>query len=217
MKKKRNAGYNRPERVRFPKDEKLFPWLPMLLDAYSLIDIGIAEALRIEARKGRKVACVKGCAHCCKTHDTIPVYPLELIGLSWYVVEKTTGRLRKTIRARLPEYREGDPCPFLIENACGIHVMRPAACRQFIVFDTPCAEGEDPYYSRRHDVLSPIRQYVDKAFFIMLPFYGVEDETERIKMIESGAVHAVVRLIQSCNWGSLADKMDEFDRRAPAD
>jgi hypothetical protein len=76
----------------------------------------------------------------------------------------------------------------------------------------PCAEGEDPYYTRREDVLSPIRKYTDRAFFIMLPFYGVEDEKKRWKIIESGTVHHVVRLMQTCNWRSLAEKIEEFDR-----
>ena len=217
MKKKQKAGYNQPQRLHFASDEALFPWLPMLLDAYYIIDKGIAEALRTENRKGRKAACSKGCSFCCRTHNTIPVYPLELVGLSWYVTEKTAGRLRETIKTRLIQYREGDPCPFLVGNDCAIHPMRPAACRQFIVFDTPCSEGEDPYYSRRQDVLSPLRKYVDKAFFIMLPFYGVEEETERLKMIETGAVHGVVRLIQACIWRSLADKMVEFDKNVRVD
>ncbi|MBS1114086.1 MAG: hypothetical protein H6Q92_1849, partial [Nitrospirae bacterium] len=38
-------------------------------------------------------------------------------------------------------------------------------CRQFNVFGSPCAEGEDPYYTRREDVLLPIKQYTDRAFF----------------------------------------------------
>jgi len=94
---------------------------------------------------------------------------------------------------------------------CSVHPMRPISCRQFNVFGTPCAEGEDPYYTRREDVLSPIRKYVDRAFFIMLPFYGIQREAQRWKIIESGAVHQVVKLMQTCNWRSLAEKMDEFD------
>lgn len=90
--------------------------------------------------------------------------------------------------------------------------MRPIACRQFIVFGEPCAENEDPFYTRLKDVLPPIKKYVDQAFFIMLPFYGVKDELERKKVIQSGAVHKLVKLIQTCNWKSLADRMDEFDR-----
>ncbi len=201
------------KRLSFPSDEKNHPWLPLLLDAYSMIDKGIDEAIRTALKKGRTLACRKGCSNCCRTHHTIPVYPLELVGLSWYVTEKMSGTERGIIRGQLQRYAENDPCPFLVNGACSVHPMRPVSCRQFNVFDTPCAVGEDPYYTRRQDVLSPIMKYTDRAFFLMLPFYGVEDERERWRLIESGAVHQVVKLMQTCNWKSLAGKMEEFDRQ----
>jgi Fe-S-cluster containining protein len=210
--RKRTSGYNQAKRLRFPADEAAQPWLPMLLDAYCIVDRGIAEALRAEAGKGRRLACGKGCSSCCKTHSTIPVYPLELVGLSWYVIEKINGPLRQSVRGTLEEYKENDACPFLIAGSCSVHPMRPVACRQFMVFEKPCAEGEDPYYTRREDVLTPIRKFTDNAFFTMLPFYGVEDESERRKIIDKGAVHQVVKLLQRCNWKSLAEKMMEFDK-----
>ena len=216
MKYKRTKipGYNQPKRLNFPADEPVHHWLPILLDAYCVVDKGVAEALKMEARKGRKLACSKGCSTCCKTHSTIPVYPLELVGLSWFVTEKINGAGRETLEARLKEYKENDPCPFLADGACAIHPMRPIACRQFMVFGKPCDEGEDPYYTRREDVLTPIRKFTDRAFFIMLPFYGVESESERWKIIEKGAVHQVVKLMQTCNWKSLAEKMEEFDEKS---
>lgn len=209
--KHKSAGYYQPKRLSFPADQKVHPWLSMLLDAYYVVDKGIDEAVKMELKKGRKLACSKGCSSCCKTHQTIPVYPLELVGLSWYVTEKVKGPERGIIKNQLRNYQENCPCPFLVEGACAVHPMRPVSCRQFNVFGKPCAEGEDPYYTRREDVLSPIKKYTDRAFFIMLSFYGVENETERWKIIESGAVHQVVKLMQTCNWKSLADKMEEFD------
>lgn len=62
-------------------------------------------------------------------------------------------------------------------------------------------------------MLTPIKKYVDKAFYMMLPFYGVNSKSERLKLIKSGAVHNLVKLIQTCNWKSLADKMEDFDRK----
>jgi len=212
-KKLKKGGSYKQKRLSFPSDENKHPWLPLLLDACFIVDKGIDEAVRTAFKKGRKLACSKGCSNCCKTHQTIPVYPLELVGLSWYVIEKITGPERDIIKTQLRNYKENDPCPFLVNGACSVHPMRPVACRQFNVFGTPCAEGEDPYYTRREDVLSPIKQYTDRAFFIMLPFYGVEDENERWRIIESGAVHQVVKLMQTCNWKSLADKMDEFEAK----
>jgi uncharacterized protein len=204
-------------RLTFPSDEKLHPWLSMLLEAYCIADRGIAEALKTEARKGRRLACAKGCCHCCKTHQTIPVYPIELVGLSWYVTERITGPERRVVKAQLHNYEENDPCPFLVEGACSVHPVRPLSCRQFNVFEKPCAEGEDPYYTRREDVLTPVSKYTDRAFFVMLPFYGIRGEAERWKIIESRSVHHVVRLMQTCDWKSLAEKMEEFDRKMTED
>ena len=92
--------------------------------------------------------------------------------------------------------------------------MRPKGCRQFNVFRRPCTEGEDPYYTRREDVLPPVKKHVDQAFFIILPFYGVEKESERVKVVERGAMHKVARRMQTCNWKSLAEKMHTFDRNS---
>ena len=206
------SGYSQPKRLRFPHDEPAYAWLSILLDAYFIVDKGVAEALKMEARKGRKLACGKGCSNCCKTHNTIPVYPLELVGLSWYVTEKIQGTHRENIKVRLKAYKEDDSCPFLVDGACSVHPLRPISCRQFMVFGELCREGEDPYYTRREDVLTPIRQFTDRAFFTMLPFYGVEDELERRKIVEKGAFHQVVKLMQTCNWKSLAEKMEEFEK-----
>ncbi len=91
--------------------------------------------------------------------------------------------------------------------------MRPMACRQFNVFRKPCEEGEDPYYTRREDVMDPVKKYVDQAFFIMLPFHGVEKDSERIRIVETGAFHKTVKELHACNWRNLAEKMDRFDRK----
>lgn len=211
VKKLIKTSYTNPSRVSFPDDEKLHEWLKILLDSYYIIDKGISEALKEEFKRGKKLACSKGCSYCCKTHETIPVYPLELVGLSWYATEKITGRNRDILKKQLKQYVPGYPCPFLIDEYCSVHPIRPAACRQFNVLGKPCKEGEDPYYTRRQDVLKPIKKYIDRAFFIMLPFYGINDENERNRIIETGGIHTIVKLLQSLNWKSLAEKMEEFD------
>ena len=207
-----NSGYLKPTRLSFPDDEKAYDWLALLLDAYYIVDKGIAEAIKKETKRHRKLACSKGCSSCCKTHQTIPVYPLELVGISWYATEKLSGKDREELKNQLRWHKKDDPCPFLLNGVCIIHPMRPIACRQFNVLDEPCADNEDPYYTRLKDVLPPVKQYVDRAFFIMLPFYGVNDESERQQLIQSGSVHKLVKLIQTCNWKTLADRMDEFDK-----
>jgi Fe-S-cluster containining protein len=210
--KSKSKSYVRPSRLSFPEDIKSHDCLSPLIEAYYIVDKGISEAIQREERKKRTLACQKGCSSCCRTHETIPVYPLELVGISWYVAEKVSGPGRGILKHQLRSHRKNDACPFLLDGACIIHPMRPIACRQFIVFGRPCAESEDPYYTRQQDVLPSVKAYVDQAFFIMLPFYGVNDEAERWKMIENNSVHVLVKLIQTCNWNSLANKMDDFER-----
>lgn len=210
-----NSSYLKPTRLSFPDDEKVYDWLSHLLDAYYIVDKGVAGAIKRETKKHRKLACNKGCSSCCKTHQTIPVYPLELVGISWYVTEKLSGPERESLKNQLRSYKTDDPCPFLQNGVCMIHPVRPISCRQFTVFGKPCADNEDPYYTRLKDVLPPVKEHVDQAFFIMLPFYGVNEETERRKVIQNGSVHQLVKLIQTCNWKTLADRMDEFDKNKP--
>jgi Fe-S-cluster containining protein len=210
---KTNPGYGSPRRLSFPDDEKAQEWLSMLLDAYHIVDRGVAASISREEKRGRTVACGNWCATCCETHRDIPVYPLELVGISWYVTEKLTGPVREVVKAQLRRHEESGHCPFLVEASCAVHAMRPMACRQFIVFGSRCGQGEDPYYTRRADVLTPIQKYLDEALFTMLPFYGVLKAHERRKAIESRATNRLVRTLHSCNWRTLPDRMDEFDKK----
>lgn len=199
------------KRPSFSKDEKLQPWLSMLLDAYYIVDRGVSDAVASEQRKNRKIACMKGCSQCCRTHKDIPVYPLELVGISWYAVEKTRGSVREAVKRQLSRSSPDRGCPFLIETVCSIHPVRPISCRQFNVFGKPCSEGEDPFYTRPEDLLAPVKKHIDRAFFIMLPFYGIENQSERARIVESGSMHGMVRELHGCNWKSLAEKMESHD------
>ncbi|MGW8273288.1 MAG: YkgJ family cysteine cluster protein, partial [Thermodesulfovibrionales bacterium] len=148
-------GYVAPTRIRFPGDEETFPWLSLILDAYFIVDRGIAEDIRAVRAMGRQVACAKGCFACCAVQKTIPVYPLELVGITWYAVEKVTGSLREQLKISLRNHEEGCACPFLSDSLCAIHPMRPLACRQFIVMGRACGGEEDPYHTRKGDVMPP--------------------------------------------------------------
>ncbi|MEK7789850.1 MAG: YkgJ family cysteine cluster protein, partial [Planctomycetota bacterium] len=171
---------NSYRRMHFPDEESRFPWLSMLLDSYAIIDEGISVAVvKEETEKNIKLACKEGCHNCCRTHKDIPVYPIELVGIYWFSTEKIKQPLRGIVKKQLSSHTKNDSCPFLINGSCSIHVIRPISCRQFNVFSKPCAEGEDPYYTRRDDVLTPIEDYTKKAFLATLPFYGITDEKEQ--------------------------------------
>ena len=198
-------------RCRFPEDEARLPWLSMLLDAYAIIDVGVAVAVKAEEEELHiQLACRKGCDTCCRTHRDIPVYPLELMGISWFVTERIKEPLRTTLKTQLAAHREGDPCPFLAEGACSVHLLRPVACRQFNVFYEPCDEGEDPYFTRRDEVLTPIQLFTDRAFSVMLPFYGIADNADTgtavKRIIQSQALN-----LQSFDWTSVVALMEDFD------
>jgi Fe-S-cluster containining protein len=203
-------------RLAFPQDEAKQTWLPLFLEAAALVDAGVSEAITRESKQGRTLACHKGCAACCRSHTTIPVYPLELIGITWYAVEQLAGEVRAQLMRQLREHKKGEACPLLVENACSIHPLRPLACRQFNVLGRVCAEGEDAYHTRRADVLTPLREYADAAFDVMLPFYGVRASAERARLIESGEVHRLVKVLQEYDWPKLAERMQAFDDRHPA-
>lgn len=198
-------------RVKFPDEESKFPWLPMLLDAYAIIDDGVAFAIcKEEEKSGVKLACKKSCGNCCRTHRDIPLYPLELVGIYWFSAEKIVQPVRETLKKQLSIHREGNACPFLINSSCSIHPLRPVGCRQFNVFSEPCDEGEDPYFTRRDDVLTPIQDCTNRAFSVMLPFYGISDKDDKEQAIKK-IIHTQVMNLQSFNWKKLVRIMEDLE------
>lgn len=203
-------------RVSFPEDEARFKWLPLLLNAYAIIDEGIEQAIKQgEAERGQRPACRKGCDSCCTGLGDIPVYPLELVGIYWYATEKTVPPLRGRIFESLKSHKEGSPCPFGLDSSCSIYPMRPIACRQFNVYGAQCAPGEDPYYTRAKDVMTPISDFTERAFYEMMPFYGITENEDRKEAVSLGLIHSRVRVIQRVGWPELARVMEEFDRKRP--
>lgn len=193
-----------PDRLRFPDDEKRQPWLPLLLEVQHLTNQGVAAAIKAD---GRKLACGRGCASCCRTHVDIPVYPLEVMGIAWYSEEKLTGELRQRVQQQLLRHRNLDACPFLVDAACAIHPLRPMACRQFNVFNTVCAVGEDAFHSRRGDVLQPDEKRKNEALREMLRHHAIPDGRERRRLVESGEVHRLAQSLRDLRWETLANRM----------
>jgi Fe-S-cluster containining protein len=193
-----------PDRLRFPDDEKRQPWLPLLLEVQHLTNQGVAAAIKAD---GRKLACGRGCASCCRTHVDIPVYPLEVMGIAWYSEEKLAGELRQRVQQQLLRHRNLDACPFLVDAACAIHPLRPMACRQFNVFNTVCAVGEDAFHSRRGDVLQPDEKRKNEALREMLRHHAIPDGRERRRLVESGEVHRLAQSLRNLRWETLANRM----------
>jgi Fe-S-cluster containining protein len=191
-------------RPRFPDDEKRQPWLALLLEIQHITNQAVAAAIKAD---GRKLACGRGCASCCRTHSDIPVYPLELMGIAWYATEKLKGDLRDRVRGQLQQHRDLGACPFLVDEACAIHPLRPMACRQFNVFNTVCAAGEDAFHTRRGDVLNPDAKRKDEALREMLRHHNIKDGRERRRLVETGEVHRLARSLREMRWETLAARM----------
>jgi hypothetical protein len=55
----------------------------------------------------------------------------------------------------------------------------------------------------------------------MLSFHGVEKQTDRIRAVEEGVMHRLVKNLQTCNWKILAQRMmkidEQRDGQAPLD
>jgi len=178
-----------------------------------MTDQGVQTGISREQKQGRELACAKGCASCCKTHTDIPVYPLELMGISWYLVEIIAGDLRQQLKQQLSHLDQHQGCPFLLNNSCAIHPLRPMACRQFNVFNQVCNDNEDTYYSRRQDVMTPIKKYTDQAFDTMLPFYGIKNKAERKKALKQGVIHRYAKVLRDLQWDNLVSKMQAFEQQ----
>jgi Fe-S-cluster containining protein len=203
---KNKGGLSR--RLHFPEEERRFPWLPMLLDAYAIADTGIAVALRdAEKKQKKKLACGKGCGNCCEHQRDLPLYPHELVGIYWYVSEKLPATIRDALKSRLAVHTADSPCPFLIDGSCSIHPLRPIGCRQFNVFTTPCARGEDPYYTRREDVLVPISDYTERVFVAVLPFYDMKREGDLAHAVKR--VRSQIMNLQTFNWSKLVALIEQ--------
>jgi Fe-S-cluster containining protein len=209
---KKSGGLSR--RVSFPEDEKKLPWLSLLLDAYAVADTGVAVAIRNEVKR-RKVtlACAKGCGNCCAHQSDLPVYPHELVGIYWYVSEKMEPSVRSIVKRRLAGHIAGAPCPFLVDSSCSIHPLRPLGCRQFNVFTAPCAPHEDPYYTRRDDVLAPLQDYTDRVFSAVLPLYNLKKEGDIAVAVK--LIRAQIMNLQTFDWKKLAVVIEQSDTRSP--
>ena len=209
-KNKIKTGKSLSRRVHFPEDEKRLAWLPALLDAYAIADTGVGVAIRNEEKLRRvRLACGEGCGNCCEYQKDLPLYPHELVGVYWYVSEKLTAPVRDTLKNRLAAHSPEFSCPFLIDGSCSIHPLRPIGCRQFNVFTTPCAPGEDPYYTRRDDVLVPLAEYTDRSFGAVLAFYGMKREADLAQAIK--LIRSRIMNIQTFDWKKLVSLLEKAD------
>lgn len=151
-------------------------WLPSLIKAQAIMDVGVRLAIRHEsAVRGESPACRENCAGCCSSRH-MAATSLEIAGAAWHLKRESTPRSLAALD-RLwgngPDEGDKDGCPLLVDGVCAAYSMRFLSCRQLVVFGRACSMGEDPFRTRRADVLTPLRTYAFKAYSLLLPHLGV--------------------------------------------
>lgn len=138
------------------KPQRMLPVFQQM--ANSFVDIGV-QAARAD---GREISCQKGCGACCRQPvpvAEIEAYQLaELVenlpeprrtevrerfaaafahfaGIGWFerLTEAAKEGKKEQEQVVLEYFREGIPCPFLVDESCSIHLDRPLACREYLV------------------------------------------------------------------------------------
>ena len=198
-------------RFDFPKDEKKYPWLSMLLDAYHILDIANEIGINEESEKrGQEVACGESCYHCC-LRPVVPIIGIELAGISWFSCEQLTGKVRLKVKGRLLAHKETTSCPFLIEKICSIYPVRPLACRSFHVFGEKYNKEEDPWETRRKDVWSHGKETALKISMTILPFWNITDREKQKAAYESGFIMNEAINMHEYKWAQIQTSMLQFD------
>lgn len=196
----------------YPEDEKIHPWLTMLLGSYSITDQGVSAAIGPETSQDRKPSRHLDCVACCRSHTSTPVTPNGLVGISWHVTENVEGSTHEKSPSQLQKHKSGESCSFLVDNACSIYEFQPYACGQFNMFNQVYNEGENTYCTRKEDVLIPSQSSIHNAYFETLPFYGLEQDEGNKQKIKKGKINKVIHILQKLNWESLADKTSVHTR-----
>ncbi len=180
------------------------PWLGALLEAYAILDAGIARAV---AADSRSPACHSGCHACCL--QPIPVSSLEVQGLRWFSLTHLSGRPARMVGAALllPPLAPGTGCPFLVDGACSVYALRPMACREYIVFGRPCQPGEHVEVLRPGDVLPLPEAAQRRAFATLLPHYGVVGLEAGAAALRDRMVLQDTRILRGHDWSGLAEAL----------
>jgi Fe-S-cluster containining protein len=141
---------------------QILPVLRSLDD--SLISAAVAQQLTPE---GRTVSCKAGCGACCRQMVPLSIFEAEALGdwirtlpepqqqelerrfqnalrkfaasglIDRMVNEEWLARTESARDLAIKYLYERVPCPFLVDESCSIHPIRPLACREYLVSSSP--------------------------------------------------------------------------------
>ena len=189
--------------IRLPEDEKEFPWLPMLLDAYAISDQAVQEKQERDYREhGFQAACSKGCITCCY-QQFIPATSLELAGIVWFICHKMDPKAQKSIIDVLENFSGERTCPMLQNTTCAVYSVRPLACRQFVVYEQACQAREDVLGTRPEHVLKLDNSSIRQAFRSMLPFYEIHTPEEQEVALNDNFLFKQSSYMHQVDWPSF--------------
>lgn len=200
----------KPSRLKFP-DEAKYEWLPMLLDAFHIVDTWVLVELEAEEKRRKtKVACHKGCSSCC-LKPRVPITPLEIVGLSWFCSEKMEEPFRGIVKSQILSQNQSTQCPFLVDNICSVYLVRPLSCRIFFMLDALCVKNEDPFETRPQDMWHPSIEVARKSAYKMFPYYGINNKKNMDKAFENGYILKIAKEMHLCDLKPIYDIMELFD------
>jgi Fe-S-cluster containining protein len=199
------------QRIRFLADERLHPWLTILVDVYNLAERVNDELMAACKRRGVVIACTRGCDSCCRNQQIL-VTNLELSGITWYVMEKLDPALRQQVRVQLHNSKGTRGCPFLVDGACSVYPVRPLTCRQFFVQRTPCSLAEEVNTSRPQDIVRPTPESVVDISFRLLDFWQITKKRDKIAAVRDGFIYQNMFPLQEVDWQQLLQAMADRDK-----
>ncbi len=185
-------------------EEKEYPWLTFLLDAYALIDASVQNAIDIKVEQGKNLACKEGCAYCCS--QLVPITPAEAMGIrltfNKFLPKVERERLLPQLNehAGNNEWKDGQ-CPFLVDNSCSIYTFRPIACRRYAVFNKACSSMEDIINVADDEGLNPDRAALYAALAHTSPIYESLGMTEKGKTLTFDNFKQLFVDIREVKWG----------------
>lgn len=138
------------------KPQRMLPVFRKMTNLF--VEIGVEEA----RKEGKEVSCQKGCGACCRQPVPLPEFEAYSIAemvekmpeprrsevkerfdkalahfteIGWVERFENCVDLSKEERLEmfLDYFKEGVPCPFLVDDSCSIHQERPMVCREYLV------------------------------------------------------------------------------------